>query len=89
MTSISNDEEFQYYYSHIRITCIEYLNIKFPNLLFSFDSFHDVSIGSNKRYDLTYSAYDHNNAKTYFVNLTVSEISGKLQVVNSNIHEKA
>ena len=89
MTCISNDKEFQYHYSHVRIACIDYLNMKFPSLLFSFDSFYNASIGSNKRYDLTYSAYDHNDAKTYFVNLTVSEVSGKLQVVNSSIHEKA
>lgn len=88
MTYISSDVEFQYYYSHVRIACIDYLNMKLPNLLFSFDSFYNASIGSNKRYDITYSAYDHSDGKIYFVNLIISEVSGKLKVTSSNTVEK-
>lgn len=86
---VNNDNDFEYYYSHIQLICINHLESTYPKCDFTFKSFYDASRGDRIIYFATYQIFDYSTLSTVEVNLTIESVDSRLIITHSNVSSKA
>ena len=86
---VNNDNDFEYYYSHIQLICINHLESTYPKCDFTFKSFYDASRGNRIIYFATYKIFDYSTLSTFEVNLTIESVDGKPVITHYNASSKA
>lgn len=85
MRYIDKDNDFDYFYAHIRIACITFLEKNYSEHFWKFKNFSDMSLGEKKLYGVTYSSLNTDGISYVHICLTISIEHGKISIKPSKI----
>lgn len=82
---IKTQEDLDYYLSHISIICKEFLEEKFNQYSWKFDSFNNQSTSIQEIYFLTFSALDYDRFENVYITLRIKKCDKNYIIESSNL----